>query len=85
MLGNTFELLIAWDQSRSTVRQKKWWRVILSCIWWTIWKERNSKCFEDKSKSIQKVKMNCNLNLHFLCKEFCIVEADSILDFLEAL
>lgn len=41
--------------------------------------------FEDKSNSIQKIKMNCILNLNFWFKRLCMEEADSTLDFLEAL
>lgn len=52
------------------------------CIWWTIWRLRRNRCFENKSNPIQKVKVNYILSLHFWCEE--LVDADPILDFLEA-
>lgn len=36
-------------------------------MWWTIWKERNSRAFENKSNSIQKMKHNYIQFLHFWC------------------
>ncbi|XP_015169198.1 uncharacterized protein [Solanum tuberosum] len=38
-------------------RRKTWWNVIPHCIWWTEWKERNSRNFEDISNSIHKLDM----------------------------
>ena len=38
---------------------------LLSWIWWTIWKERNVRCFEDMSREVQKIKTDCILLLCF--------------------
>lgn len=38
-------------------RNKDRWRIIPACIWWTIWRERNARCFE-KSSNVQKIKLS---------------------------
>ncbi|KAG5629012.1 hypothetical protein H5410_000729 [Solanum commersonii] len=48
------------DQARRNVKQKKWWKAIHLCFRWTIWTERNSRCFEKNSNPMQKVFMNCS-------------------------
>lgn len=53
------DLLSCWIGGGGSKSKKKWWRLIPSCIWWTIWWERNGRCFENKVNSIQKVKGNC--------------------------
>ncbi|WMV13431.1 hypothetical protein MTR67_006816 [Solanum verrucosum] len=50
-----------------------------------IWMERNQRCFENKSCSQQKLKMNCLVLFFFWCKhEYPQEEEDipSILDYL---
>lgn len=43
--------------------------MIPTCIWWTWWKERNARGFEDKFNNMQKIKMNCLCLLYFWCKQ----------------
>ncbi|KAG5617977.1 hypothetical protein H5410_017801, partial [Solanum commersonii] len=45
-----------------------------------VWKERNGRCFEDRSNSIHKVKWNCIVSLLFWCKQLCIDDIDQIID-----
>ena len=33
------------------------WRVVPQCLLWCIWKERNSRCFEDFERSIPDIKL----------------------------
>ncbi|KAG5578524.1 hypothetical protein H5410_058658 [Solanum commersonii] len=65
--------------------KKKWWSIIPSCIWWCIWKERNSRCYDNKANSIEKVKWNCLTTFYFWCKEEGIEETAQILDFIGTL
>ncbi|WMV15374.1 hypothetical protein MTR67_008759 [Solanum verrucosum] len=58
MLEHTPDLLSCWIRRGGSKRQKTWWNLIPHCIWWTVWKERNSMNFEDISNSIHKVKWN---------------------------
>lgn len=53
------ELLCNWKQIARREAEEDWWQSIPSCIWWTIWMERNSKYFKDRSNPIRKIKMNC--------------------------
>jgi hypothetical protein len=48
------ELLASWwssDRSRSAVV----WKMVPLCIMWCIWSERNNRCFEDSSRSIEEL------------------------------
>ncbi|WMV55237.1 hypothetical protein MTR67_048622 [Solanum verrucosum] len=63
----------------------KWWRIIPSCIWWTVWKERNGRYFKDKSNSIKKVKWNCIESFYCWCKEQHIEDTEQLVVLLGAL
>jgi len=76
------DLLSTWIRRGDSKSKKRWLRVIPSCIWWTIWKERNRRCFEDRFNSMQKIKENCIANFHFWCKEGHTDDAIQLLDFL---
>lgn len=52
MPSNHYDLLSSWNRSGMTKSQTKLWNTILACVWWTIWRGRNSRCFE--GTSIQK-------------------------------
>ncbi|KAG5632454.1 hypothetical protein H5410_004171 [Solanum commersonii] len=36
-----------WITLGNQCTEEEWGQVIPACIWWTVWKERNSKHFED--------------------------------------
>jgi len=70
MPEHTSDLLSCWIRRGGSKSQKRWWKLIPSCVWWSVWKERNGRCFEDRSNSIHKVKWNCIVSLLFWCNSF---------------
>lgn len=84
MPGHTADLMSCWMKRGGSKSQKKWWRIVPSCIWWSVWRERNGRCFEDKIKSVHYVKWNCLVTLFFWCKHNCIEESE-LVEFLGAL
>ena len=85
MPKHTSELLKSWVRRGGSKSQRRWWRLIPSCIWWSAWKERNGRCFENRYNSIHKVKWNCIVSLFFWCKQLCIVDTDQIVDLIGSL
>ncbi|KAG5587039.1 hypothetical protein H5410_047473 [Solanum commersonii] len=55
--------------------------LVSTCVWWAIWRERNLRCHENITNTIQKVKENC-INMFFWCKEDGIEEVEHLVDFL---
>ncbi|WMV25673.1 hypothetical protein MTR67_019058 [Solanum verrucosum] len=85
MPEHTTDLLSCWIRRGGSKRQKTWWNLIPHCIWWTVWKKRNSRNFEDISNSIHKVKWNCIVSLYFWCKEIGLEDSDQLLELLGSL
>ncbi|KAG5591912.1 hypothetical protein H5410_042426 [Solanum commersonii] len=48
----------------------------------TLWKERNSRCFEDRFDSIQKVKWNGIVYFYFWCTENNLEDVEQLVDLL---
>ncbi|KAG5630778.1 hypothetical protein H5410_002495 [Solanum commersonii] len=53
------EVLRSWNNDGNARRKEERWKMVPTYIWWTIWKERNQKCFEGKKSHIQKIKTDC--------------------------
>ncbi|WMV46018.1 hypothetical protein MTR67_039403 [Solanum verrucosum] len=66
MPGKITEALKSWEGSRSASKRQKQTRIVPTCIWGTICRERNSKCFENVENSMEKIKLNCLLILCFV-------------------
>ena len=47
------DVLLCWGRTFKNVLAKAIWMMIPSCIWWTLWKERNRRCFEDSAVSLE--------------------------------
>ena len=85
MPERTTHLLTYWMRRGRSKKQKKWWSLVPSCIWWSVWKERNNRCFENIANPMQKVKENCINTLYLWCKEEGIDEVEQLVDFLGSL
>jgi mannosylglycoprotein endo-beta-mannosidase len=49
------DVLWSWNRRFSNPVAKVIWRMIPSCVWWCLWRERNNRCFEDVSFSLVSV------------------------------
>ncbi|KAG5616912.1 hypothetical protein H5410_016736 [Solanum commersonii] len=58
-LGRIKKVLRSWNRDGNAVRKEKRWKMDPACKWWTIWKERNHRCFEGKKSNIHKIRSDC--------------------------
>lgn len=84
MPSKIVDTLSSWEEAGKGAINRSYWRTIPSCMWWTIWKERNARCFEDRSRTVRKIKTDCILLLCFWCTRNSPVDADNTLDVLES-
>ena len=75
-------LLYSWGEVGVGAADRDRWRIVPACIWWTVWKERNARCFESKNCDLQKIKLNCIRPFCFLCKLVYLENTESIIDIL---
>lgn len=59
------DTLSSWEEAGIGAKNMSYWRTIPACIWQTIRKKRNARCFEDRSRALQKIKTDCILLLCF--------------------
>jgi len=85
MPGKITEALSSWEGICSHAKDRSRWRIVPACIWWTIWKERNSRCFESLENDVQKIKLNFILLLCFWCNQIYSNDTVSIIDVLDSL
>lgn len=52
------DLLRSWNRDGNAMKEEERWKMVPPCIWWTIWKESNQRCFEGKKSNIQKIKID---------------------------
>ncbi|XP_049371024.1 uncharacterized protein LOC125835973 [Solanum verrucosum] len=63
------EALYSWEEAGALAKDRTRWRIIPASIWWAIWKERNSRCFEGIENSVQdSTKCKCKLSKVILPK-----------------
>lgn len=46
--GRIKEVLKCWNRDGFANRKEERWKIVPSCIWWTVWLERNHRCFAGK-------------------------------------
>lgn len=81
--GATVDLLRCCNRAGLDKGRANSWNTNPACIWLIVWTKRNSRCFEDKFHSIQKMKPSSIFVLLWHKRELNDVE--SILDFIESL
>ena len=64
-------------------KRKKAWRAAPLCCFWTVWKERNSRAFQDKGLTIQRLKQSLLCNLWDWVNMFIDPKANSVVDFID--
>lgn len=78
------QLLSCWINVGAATKEERW-KIVPACIWWTIWRERNQRCSEDKKSNIQTFKMNCLALYYFWCKQEVLGQAEDLFDVLDYL
>ena len=78
MPRKVMQTLKLWSSYASITGHKERWKIIPACNWWSVWKERNLICFQNKRYFIQKIKMNCLVLFLFWCKQEYMVDLESI-------
>ncbi|XP_060197502.1 probable glycosyltransferase At3g07620 [Lycium barbarum] len=77
--GSIKEVMKCWNRDGNAAKKEERWKIVPASIWWTVWKERNQRCFEDKQSSKQKMKMNCLAIYYFWCKQEMLDQTVDIL------
>jgi len=53
-LGSIKGVLSRWNRDGKVTEKDKRWKIVRTCIW-TVWTERNKRCFEDVQNNLQKI------------------------------
>jgi hypothetical protein len=54
MPRRVLDLFACWWTS-GRLRSATIWKMVLTCILWCVWKERNNRCFEDFERSLEDI------------------------------
>ena len=76
------ELLSSWHGSFLGRKRKKVSRAALLCLFWTVWKERNNRVFDNKELSDQGIKLVLLCNL-WVWSKLCAALGSSVVDFVD--
>ncbi|WMV27348.1 hypothetical protein MTR67_020733 [Solanum verrucosum] len=76
--GRIKEVLKCWNRDGNAGRKEERWKMVPSCIWWTVWLERNQRCHEGKQSNIHRLKLNCLALYYFWCKQVVLDSSEVI-------
>uniref|UniRef100_A0A5B7B642 Reverse transcriptase zinc-binding domain-containing protein n=1 Tax=Davidia involucrata TaxID=16924 RepID=A0A5B7B642_DAVIN len=79
------ELLCCWQGAQVRKDLKKAWRMAPICLFWCIWRERNSRAFEGEEVSSHRFKGSFLSLFHFWILESYPAFVESLANFLESL
>lgn len=85
MLRHTSEALTGWSREGNMSGHKERCKIVLACIWWKIWKERNQRCFGNKSIPFRSLKLNCLITFYFWCNSVLPNKLEDITHYLNSL
>lgn len=51
MPSKIVDIVFSLEEAGVKAKRRRKWRLIPDCIWWTIWKEKNPRCFENTRSS----------------------------------
>ena len=77
------ETLLGWHGCFGGKKWKRVWRAAPLCLFWTIWKERNRRYFENVELPIQRLKYLFLCNLLTWMKLFIGERLMSTIDFID--
>ena len=80
MPKNVRELIEGWHVFNH--HQIRIWNAVPHCIMWSLWREQNSRIFEDKELNIEDLKLQFFLTLFESMKATNVSSCDSFQDFL---
>ena len=84
MNGRVIDLMACWKGQRGNKMVMEVWRMAPLCLMWTIWKERNARCFKDTELTMAELS-NRFFKLLFLCAgDLNIPQVSNMQQFVEA-
>jgi hypothetical protein len=81
--NGVIDLLACWRGQLGTRSVLAVWRIAPLCLMWTIWRERNARCFEDHEKSKDELLNLLVKSLFVWTGAFNISSLSSFLQFVE--
>ncbi|WMV09773.1 hypothetical protein MTR67_003158 [Solanum verrucosum] len=75
----------SWNTEGSGSTDQSRWRIVPAVIWWTIWKERNMRCFESISSPLHRIKTNCIITFCYWCSLEYVDDPIVVIDILGSL
>jgi hypothetical protein len=84
MNGRVIDFLACWKGQRGNkMVLLEVWRMALLCLMWTIWRERNFRCFEDKELTTAEICTRFLTLLHHWAGVLNIPQVSSMYQFVD--
>ena len=81
--GNIKGLLKYRNKDGDAAKEEGRWQTALACTLWTVWKERNRRCFVDKQSIFEEFKMNCLALFYFWRSHKLLAQTEDIFDIID--
>ena len=84
MPGSVVGLLSCWHQWLGN-HNSNIWNLVLGCLMWIVWLERNRRSFEDKEKMLDELKVLCQRSLFDWSRCWGFTDCSSLSEFMLSL